>query len=111
MENKKQLIKNYINAKGLEWVAAALMEASCGYYTPSKAFSLIEDALERGISGFERTICLFNWDAEEEVIRACRVFESLPEDRQEHYLKVFKSLKGLSGIEETTASLCYPTMF
>jgi hypothetical protein len=108
--DKEQLLKE-IQTRGLDWIATALLEDSIGYYTPSKAYNLIEDALERGHSGFERTMYLFKGDALEEIERAILIFQRYPKPEQDEKVKQFKAIKDkLHGIEEITFSLMYPTL-
>ena len=101
-----KVIRDVMDERGIEYVAAAMYYGSVGYYPPRTAVNVIKEWLERqnaeGLDweakhsgGSERTICLYYWNRTYEIYSDVIKFEGINEKERERILNtVRKALRG-----------------
>lgn len=114
MDVPEKLLK-IVQEKGVEWAAAALVEGSYGYYSPSTALLIVNDMLETKqlYGGAERTCACFKGNPVAELESDFKTFESLEKrdpDKAKHIVEMVKRNKSMSTIESWAFSAQYPTL-
>ena len=96
--------------KGKDWLVAAVVHGSIGYYSPLGAENCINEYVSGQKENFsERCTSCFGSDLEKEILHDLSSFESLPPDTQNRILDVIKQVKKLDPAGQTTFGLLYPS--
>lgn len=105
-------IRKVVEAKGLPWVIAAMIDGSIGYHSARSAELMVNYTLKGVYWGCERTGACFGNDPVEEILHDIRYFQHVEEESPEKVKAVIafaEATKDLSWVERTTAGLMYPT--
>jgi len=96
--------------RGKDWLVAAVVHGSIGYYSPLGAQNCIEEYLRGQRENYsERCMACFGSDLEKEILHDLGSFESLPPDKQNRVLGVIRQVKKLDPVGQTTFGLLYPS--
>jgi hypothetical protein len=98
------------NAKGMDWLIAAIVHGSIGYYTPLGAENLVNDYLRDGRENYsERCSTCFHSNLEKEIMHDISDFDSLSADKQRKLIETIKEVRKMDSASQTTFGLFYPT--
>jgi hypothetical protein len=98
------------NARGLDWLVAAIIHGSMGYYTPLGAENLVNDCLRGERENYsERCSTCFHTDLEKEIMHDISAFEELSADKQRKLTQTIKEVRKMDSVSQTTFGLFYPT--
>ena len=106
-------LEQYVNEKGLDWVVAAVVDGSIGYYTPEIAERMIKATLEGKLWISERTLACYSGDQVQEILSDIRKFEYLERhypDRAKAIIEFVKTWRNLNTADALTVGLMYPTL-
>jgi len=96
--------------RGNDWLVAAIVHGSIGYYTPLGAQNCIDEYLRGQRENYsERCTTSFGSDLEKEILHDLNSFESLPSDKQNRVLDIIKQVGKLDSVSQTTFGLLYPS--
>ena len=96
--------------RGKDWLVAALVQGSIGYYSPLGAENCINEYLSGERENYsERCTSCFGSDLEKEILHDLSSFESLLPDKQNRILEAIKQLRKLDPVSQTTFGLFYPS--
>ena len=106
-------IEQTLKEKGELWLMSAMIEGSIGYHSAEHAKRLIQDYMngERRDS-CERCYCCYGSDLEAMIMQDVEHFlylEKHNQEKVERTMKYAKQTMDLSGIDQMTASMVYPT--
>ena len=106
-------IEQTLKEKGELWLIAAMIEGSIGYHSPEHAKQLIQDYMNgERTDSCERCYCCYGSDLEAMIMRDVEYFLYLEKHNPEKVARITEYAKqtiNLSGIEQMTASMLYPT--
>lgn len=103
-------LKGFIEEKGENWAAAALVWGSIGYHTPDHAVRLIRKYVKgEKEDNCERCAAIFRKDLEEMVYFDLSRFINLDQDKQNIQIGYIKKVGQLSDEMQLTYGLAYPT--
>lgn len=96
--------------KGCDWLVAALVHGSIGYYTPLGADNLIKDYICGKKKNYsERCATCFQCNLEKEITHDVSTFEKLNSSSQKKLMLVISEVRKMDGVSQTTFGLYYPT--
>jgi hypothetical protein len=108
-------IRKTLDEKGVNWIIAAIVEGSIGYYDPHGARRVIEKYIEGERQNFcERCYCLYDGDQEKMVLDDIRKFLYLEQSCPDRFKNVMKFIEAWASMPEQpfggTIGLAYPTI-
>ena len=96
--------------KGHDWLVAAVVHGSIGYYTPLGAENILSNYVRGERENHtERCATCFHYDLEQEILHDISSFETLDLPRQEKLVQIVKEVRKMDGVSQTTFGLFYPT--
>lgn len=112
LNSAKILVSNIIKHKGIDWMIAALVDSSNGYYTPYTAYLQLKRMLEfDGIPAYnEYNTSCHGGCILHEMKYAVRVFARCGQEDADRLIKICQRLKDADGwMFNTTLSMMLPT--
>ena len=109
----KKYLSQAIKEHGEDWVAAAMVDGSIGYYSPRAAVSQIKSIASTGRGAAERTIACFRGDVLSELQHDIERFVRIELDNPEHVAGLKSALTDMIGMDfgkSETLGLLYPTI-
>ena len=96
--------------RGRNWLVAAVVHDSIGYYTPLGAENLVNDYIQGETENYsERCTTSFHCDLEAELLHDISAFEAIPEEKQVQLVGEIREVKKMDEVSQTTFGLFYPT--
>ena len=96
--------------KGREWLIAAIVHGSIGYYTPLGAENILNSYIRGDRENYsERCVTCFQCDLEKEILHDISAFESLDGSSQTKLVETIREVRKMDGVSQTTFGLFYPT--
>jgi hypothetical protein len=96
--------------RGKDWLVAAVVHGSIGYYSPLGAENCINDYVQGQRENYsERCASCFGSDLEKEILHDLSSFESLPPEKQNRVLGIIKQVRKLDSVSQMTFGLLYPS--
>jgi len=103
-------IEKILKEKGKEYIIAAMVYASLGYFSPKTAEGTLNWYLKgHKFGGCERCLALWKGDLEKMLLDDIAVFESISKEKQEKMIKMVKALLKRDLAENMTFSAMFPT--
>ena len=95
---------------GRDWLVAAIVHGSIGYYTPLGAEKLVEDYIRGARKNYsERCATCFHCDLEKEILHDISSFQALSSEKQSEISKTLREVRKMDSVSQTTFGLLYPT--
>jgi len=96
--------------RGKEWLVAAVVHGSIGYYSPLGAQNCIDEYVRGQRENYsERCSTCFGSDLEKEILHDLNSFEPLSHDKQNRILDIIKQVGMQDPVSQTTFGLLYPS--
>ena len=96
--------------RGNDWLVAAIVHGSIGYYSPLGAQNCIDEYVRGQRENYsERCSSCFGSDLEKEILHDLDSFESLSRDKQNRILDIIKQVGKQDPVSQTIFGLFYPS--
>jgi hypothetical protein len=96
--------------RGRDWLIAAIVHGSIGYYTPLGAENTLNSYIRGERENYsERCSTCFQCDLEKEIMHDISAFEALDESKQMKLIQTIRAVRKMDSVSQTTFGLFYPT--
>jgi hypothetical protein len=96
--------------RGRDWLIAAIVHGSIGYYTPVGAENILNSYIGGEKENYsERCSTCFQCVMEKEIMHDISAFETLDESRQTKMVQTIRAVRKMDVVSQTTFGLFYPT--
>jgi hypothetical protein len=105
-------VKKSVKEHGLDWVVAAMVDGSIGYYSVVGAENMLNAVCKDQYACCERTDACFHSDPVAEIMHDVKCFEYLAQSNNgkvPKLIELVRELRKLSWEQQTTFSMMYPT--
>jgi hypothetical protein len=98
------------NQRGRDWLVAAIVHGSIGYYTPLGSENILNSYIRGERENYsERCVTCFQCDLEKEILHDIAAFESLDQSTKTKLVETIREVRKMDGVSQTTFGLFYPT--
>ena len=96
--------------RGRDWLVAAIVHGSIGYYTPLGAENILNNYIRGDRENYsERCVTCFQCDLEKEIFHDVSAFQTLDQSRQTKLIQRIREVRKMDCVSQTTFGLFYPT--